>query len=111
MQTIDIIDFQKVDIRIGTIVEAAQFPEARNPSYKLLVDIGALGLKKSSAQITDLYTCEELVGKQVICICNLKSRQIANFISEVLVTGFTTQEGAIVLATVQQPVENGAQLH
>jgi len=111
MQTIDIIDFQKVDIRLGTIIEATQFPEARKPSYKLVVDLGTLGLKKSSAQITDLYTCEELIGKQVICICNLKPRQIANFISEVLITGFSNHEGAIVLASVDQLVDNGAKLH
>jgi len=77
----------------------------------LVVDLGPLGHKRSSAQITDLYSCEDLVGKQVICICNLKPRQIANFISEVLVTGFTNKEGAIVLSSIERPVENGAKLH
>lgn len=111
MQTIDIIDFQKVDIRVGTIIEATKFPEAKKPSYRLLVDLGPLGHKKSSAQITDLYNCENLLGKQVICICNLNPRQIANFVSEVLVTGFTNTEGAIVLSAIERPVKNGAKLH
>jgi tRNA-binding protein len=111
MQTIDIIDFQKVDIRLGTVLEASEFPEARKPSYRLLIDLGELGIKKSSAQITELYTCNDLIGKQVICICNLKPRQIANFMSEVLVTGFSSKEGPIVLSTVERPVENGAKLH
>ncbi|WP_035075479.1 tRNA-binding protein [Anditalea andensis] len=111
MQTIDIIDFQKVDIRIGTIIEAKEFSRAIKPSYQLFIDLGPLGIKKSSAQITDLYSCESLIGKQVVCICNLKPRQIANFISEVLVTGFSNENGEIVLAAVDQPVENGTKLH
>lgn len=111
MQTIDLFDFQKVEIRIGTIIKATPFPEAKKAAYKLLVDLGEKGTKNSSAQITDLYSPEELIGKQVICICNLKPRQIANFISEILVTGFSNPEGKIILATVDIPVPNGAPLH
>ena len=111
MQTIEYIDFQKVDIRIGTIIKANAFPKATKPAYQLWVDLGPLGIKKSSAQITDLYLCEELIGRQVICICNLKPRQIANFISEVLVTGFSNAEGHIILASVDRQVANGETLH
>ncbi|MBS9523547.1 tRNA-binding protein [Litoribacter ruber] len=111
MQTIDFIDFQKVEIRIGTIIEALDFPEAKKPAYKLKIDLGPLGIKKSSAQITDLYEKDDLIGRQVICICNFKPRQIANFMSEVLVTGFSDEGGAIILASSDQPVPNGSKLH
>lgn len=111
MQTIDYTDFQKIDIRIGTIVQAEVFENTRKPAYKLVVDLGDLGTKKSSAQITDLYQVERLIGKQVICICNFPPRQIANFMSEILITGFDDGQGRISLATVDFPVPNGGKLH
>ena len=102
--------FEQTDIRVGTIVEAKVFPEARQPAYQLLVDLGPLGLRKSSAQITKGYTPEELVGRQVLCVTNLGKKQIGRFISEVLVTGFEDEDGAIVLAQPASPVPNGAKL-
>lgn len=111
MQTIDINDFQRIDIRIGTIVKVENFEKARKPAYKIWVDLGDLGVKKSSAQITDLYTVDSLIGKQVICVCNFVPRQIADFMSEVLVTGFDDGDGGIILATVDQLAPNGAKLH
>ena len=104
-------DFQKVDIRIGTIVDAQDFPKARKPAYKLWVDLGEdLGTKKSSAQITNLYEKEDLIGKQVICICNFPPKQIADHMSEILVTGFYNKDGHVVLAGAQGQLENGAKL-
>lgn len=103
-------DFSKIDIRIGTIIEAKNFPEARKPAYQLWVDLGELGIKKSSAQITDLYQLEDLPGKQVICICNFPPKQIGPFMSEVLVTGFNSGNGTIVLASADKEVMNGSKL-
>lgn len=111
MQTIDIIDFQKIDVRIGTIIKTEVFEKARKSAFKLWVDLGELGVKKSSAQITDLYQLDELIGKQVICICNFPPRQIADFMSEILVTGFDDGHGRVALATVDSPVPNGSKLH
>lgn len=103
-------DFERVEIRVGTVMDVEEFPEARNPAYKLLVDFGEAGVKKSSAQITRLYTREELVGKQVIGVLNFPRKQIGRFFSEVLVTGFPDENGAIVLAVPERPVPNGSRL-
>jgi tRNA-binding protein len=112
MQTIDLEDFNKIELRIGTIQKAELFEKAKKPAYKIWVDLGPdLGIKKSSAQITTLYSLSDLPGKQVLCVCNLEPRQIADFMSEVLITGFSSLEGGIALATSDLPVPNGARLH
>lgn len=109
-ETISWQHFEQTDIRVGTIVEASDFPEARKPAYKLVVDLGPLGIKKSSAQITRLYSLEELLGKQVLCVINLGKKQIGKYMSEVLVTGFADENGDIVLAQPARPVPNGSKL-
>ena len=108
--TISWKDFAQVDLRAGTIVKAEVFAEAKKPAYKLWVDLGELGVKKSSAQITQLYNLDSLIGRQVICVVNFEPRQIANFISEVLVTGFPDDQQRVVLCSIDKPVPNGARL-
>ena len=103
-------DFLKVDIRIGTIIKVNDFPKARKPAYQLKIDFGDLGIKKTSAQITDLYSKEDLINAQVSAIMNFKSRQIANFMSEVLVLGIYNIEGKVVLLKASKAVKNGEQV-
>lgn len=103
-------DFMKLDIRVGTVVAARNFEKARRPAYQLEVDFGGeLGVRRSSAQITEHYTPESLIGKQVLAVVNFPPRQIANFFSEVLVLG-TYSEGGVVLITPDLPVRNGDKL-
>ena len=111
MKQISWSDFEKVELRIGTITEVHEFPEAHKPAYKLTVDFGdQVGIKRSSAQITDLYSKEELVGKQVMAVVNFPPKQIGPFISECLVTGFPDKKGNVVLAVPDKPVDNGMKL-
>lgn len=107
MSTIQWEDFEKIDIRVGTILEVREFPNARKPAYQLTVDFGGLGLKKSSAQITDLYDLQQLVGRQVIAVVNFPPKQIANFFSECLVLGVYTDKKEVVLLQPERLVANG----
>lgn len=110
METISWSDFEKVELRVGTVLEAVDFPEARKPAFKVRVDFGEYGIRWSSAQITKHYTKEQLVGRQIVGVVNFPKKQIANFMSEFLVTGFTDENGDIVLTAVEKPVPNGSKL-
>ena len=104
-------EFQKVEMRAGTIIDAQEFPEAIKPAYKLVIDLGEeIGLKKSSAQITDLYSTEELIGKQIIAVVNFLPKKIGPFTSECLVTGFYTKTNTVILATTDKKISNGSLL-
>ena len=110
-ETISFDDFLKVDIRIGTIVEAEPFPEARKPAFKLKIDFGpAIGVRKSSAQIVARYGLEDLPGRQVAAVVNFPPRQIGKFMSEVLTLGFADEEGEVILFAADRPVPNGSRL-
>ncbi|MFN0291385.1 tRNA-binding protein [Pedobacter helvus] len=110
MEEITWNDFEKVELRVGTIIDAFEYPEAHKPAYKVKVDFGELGIKMSSAQITKHYTLEELVGRQIIGVVNFPKKQIGKFMSEFLVTGFADENGDIVLSTVERKVPNGSKL-
>lgn len=111
MEKISFDDFKKVDLRVGTIIEAKDFPEARKPAYILHVDFGdEIGVKKSSAQITDLYTPESLLGKKVLAVVNFEPKQVGPIMSECLVTGFYNQDNAVILAVPDSYIENGTRL-
>lgn len=111
MQQITWQDFEKVELKVGTVLSAENFPAAKKPAYILTIDLGSeVGIKKSSVQITHLYKKEELVGRQVLCVCNFGPKQIANFFSEVLTCGFYLPTGEVVLAVPQRPVPNGSPL-
>jgi tRNA-binding protein len=103
-------DFERVAIRVGTVRKLELFPEARSPAYKLWIDFGPFGMKQSSAQLTALYTPDDLLGRQVICATGLGPKRVAGFKSEVLVTGFAREDGAIVLAAPERPVADGSSL-
>ncbi|HMX36595.1 MAG TPA: tRNA-binding protein [Ferruginibacter sp.] len=103
-------DFEKIDIRLGTIREVHDFPNARKPAFQLTIDFGELGLKRSSAQITALYAKEELIGRQVIAVVNFPVKQIANFFSECLVLGVYTENNEVVLLHPSMPVKNGSRI-
>lgn len=110
METIAWHDFEKVELRAGTVLEVLDFPEARKPAYKLKVDFGEFGIRWSSAQITRHYTRDELIGRQIVGVVNFPKKQIANFMSEFLVTGFADEHGDIVLSAIDKKVPNGSKL-
>lgn len=100
-------DFEKVDMRVGTIIAVEDFPKARKPAYRLTIDFGALGIKQSSAQIKDLYTNEDLLNRQIIAVVNFPPKQIANFISECLVMGVYSEDNSVVLLQPERKMTNG----
>ena len=103
-------DFEKVDMRAGTIVSVDDFPEARKPAYKLKIDFGEFGIKQSSAQITDLYSKEDLLNKQIIAVVNFPPKQIANFLSECLVMGVYVKDNSVVLLQAERKTTNGMRI-
>ena len=110
MQSISWSDFEKIELRVGTILEVLDFPKAKKPAYKLQIDFGEMGIKWSSAQITKHYTKESLIGRQIVAVINFPEKQIADFMSQCLVTGFADANGDIVLTAVDKPVPNGTKI-
>jgi len=110
MKTLSWEEFEKVDMRVGTVLEVNDFPKARNPSYQLRLDFGEFGIRKSSAQIVNLYSKEELLGKQIIAVVNFPPKQIANFISECLVLGIYNEDNEVVLLSPDKKTENGCKV-
>ncbi len=110
METITWGDFERVELRAGTILEVEDFPQARKPAYKVKADFGPLGIRWTSAQITKHYSKEELIGRQVLGVVNFPKKQIANFMSEFLLTGLADENGDIVLTAIERPVPNGSKL-
>jgi tRNA-binding protein len=110
MQTIEWQDFERVELRVGTLLSARPNAQAIKPAYVLEVDLGELGVKTSSAQLTAHYGAAELIGRQVLCVCNFAAKRIAGVRSEVLVTGVYDQDGKVVLASFDKPLPNGARL-
>lgn len=103
-------DFEKIDIRTGTIISAEEFPGLRNPAYKVEIDFGELGIRKSSAQITDLYSTEDLIGKQILAVVNFPKKQIKNFFSECLILGVYGDNKEVTVLTPSLPTKNGLQV-
>ena len=110
METISWKDFEKIDIRVGTIIEANEFPKAKKPAYKLVIDFGQQGIKQSSAQITKFYSVEELAGQQVVAVVNFPPKQIAGFFSECLVLGIYDENNDVVLIQPKHSVSNGSKI-
>ncbi|MBS1526958.1 MAG: tRNA-binding protein [Bacteroidetes bacterium] len=110
MELITWIDFEKVELRVGTVLEVLDFPEARKPAYKVKADFGPFGVKWSSAQITKHYSKHQLVGRQIVGVINFPIKQIGPFMSEFLITGFPDEHGDIVLTSVERKVPNGSKL-
>jgi tRNA-binding protein len=110
MSEISWSDFERVDMRVGTVLRAEPFPEARKPAYKLWIDLGALGERRSSAQITERYRAEELVGRQVVCVVNFPPKRIGPFVSEVLVMGAYADDGQVILLRPDHDVERGSRI-
>ncbi len=110
METILWNDFEKIDIRVGTVIEAKEFPKAKKPAYQLIVDFGELGIKNSSAQITAHYNAKDLEGKQVMAVVNFPPKQIANFVSECLVLGIYDANNDVVLIQPERKVPNGSKI-
>ena len=110
MSTIEWPDFAKIEIRVGTILEVRDFPKAKKPAYQLTIDFGDFGIRKSSAQITELYDTQELIGKQIVAVVNFPPKQIANFFSECLVLGVYTDKNEVILLTPDKKVTNGGKI-